>query len=146
VESLNELLGPCVYLDANVVVYAVGGFPSYAEPIKRLLQAMDEAAIVGVTSELPLAEGLAKPKQQANKDLEEAYLRFLKPSSAPRVVPVSRTILVAAAEIRATNALKLPAAIHIATASTAGCSTLLTNDRSLQSWTSPPVGLVAALV
>lgn len=48
--------------------------------------------------------------------------------------PVTREILVAAAEIRAEyhQRLKLPDAIHLASAQLHGCETVLTNDRQLK--------------
>jgi predicted nucleic acid-binding protein len=48
------------------------------------------------------------------------------------MVPVSRDILVAAARLRAETNMKLPDAIHIATAQITGCSYLLTNDSHLR--------------
>jgi len=44
------------------------------------------------------------------------------------VVPVSREVLIAAAHLRADANLKLPDAIHVATAQLTGCEQFLTND------------------
>jgi len=146
VEPLIRSLGPRIYLDANVVVYVVEGFAAYETLIRAILRALDDQEIIAVTSELTVAEVLVKPKQDKNAPLQEAYLRFLEPSGVLELVPVSQAVLVASAEIRATSPLKLPDAIHVATAQQAGCDTFLTNDRSLQSWTAPPAKLVSSLV
>ena len=57
---------------------------------------------------------------------------MLQSGDALRLVPVSRPILIDAAALRAKHsALKLPDAIHVATARASGCEVLLTNDRAL---------------
>lgn len=48
------------------------------------------------------------------------------------MLPVSREILVEAARIRAGTALKLPDAIHVATARMCGCEVFLTNDTRIK--------------
>ena len=48
------------------------------------------------------------------------------------MVPVSRTILIDAARLRANSGLRLPDAIHVATAVAAGCPIFLSNDRRLK--------------
>ena len=48
------------------------------------------------------------------------------------VVPVVRDILILAAGIRATTKLKLPDAIHAASAIATQCTTFLTNDKQFQ--------------
>ncbi len=52
-----------------------------------------------------------------------------------QVVPISNNILEAAAQLRATTKLKLPDAIHLATANLNGCDCFLTNDDSFKSVT-----------
>ena len=59
---------------------------------------------------------------------EAAYLRMLQPSVSLQMLPVNRDVLVAAARLRADTSIKLPDAIHAATAQIAGCSYFLTND------------------
>ena len=86
-----------------------------------------------MTSELTVAEVLVKPKRDGNAKLEEAYRRFLLPTKSLRNSPVSREILEAAAGIRATSALKLPDAIHWATAMIKHCDSFLTNDDGFKS-------------
>ncbi len=56
------------------------------------------------------------------------YMAAIQPQQSLQVVPVSREILVAAARRRTASRLKLPDAIHAATAVQSGCSHLVTND------------------
>lgn len=121
-------LGKKVYLDTNIIIYAVEGFADLADHIQALLTALDEAEIVAVTSELTLAEVLVKPLKDQNQNVQQAYRTFLTPTTALQTVPISRNILEEAARLRATNRLKLPDAIHLATAYLNGCDSFLTND------------------
>ena len=126
--QLTEQLGTRVYLDTNIIVYAVEGYETSASPIKSLLQGLTSGKIIAVTSELTVAEVLVKPKRDGNAKLEEAYVRFLVPTKSLRNSVVSREIIEAAAGIRATSALRLPDAIHWATAMVEHCDSFLTND------------------
>ena len=47
-------------------------------------------------------------------------------------MPVSRDVLVAAARLRAETNMKLPDAIHAATAQLTGCTQFLTNDTHIK--------------
>lgn len=88
--QLTEQLGTTVYLDTNIIIYAVEGYETYAAPIKSLLKALTDGEITAVTSELTVAEVLVKPKRDGNVKLEEAYLRFLRPTRSLRNSAISR--------------------------------------------------------
>jgi len=77
--QLTEQLGPSVYLDTNIIIYAVEGYETHAAPIKSLLHGLTEGEIIAVTSESTVAEVLVKPKRDGNAKLEEAYPSFLAP-------------------------------------------------------------------
>lgn len=72
---------------------------------------------------------LLKNKTFLSKKLNIAAITSADGSSA---VPISRSILIRAAAIRASTKLKLPDAIHAATAITTGCTTFLTNDKQFK--------------
>ena len=59
--QLTGQLGTTVYLDTNIIIYAVEGYETHAAPIKSLLQGLTEGEIIAVTSELTLAEVLVAP-------------------------------------------------------------------------------------
>lgn len=121
-------LGRKIYLDANIIIYAVEGFADLAGQVQALLAAMDKAEIVAVTSELTLAEVLVKPLKNQNQTVQQAYKAFLTPTPVLQFVPISRDILEEAARLRATTTLRLPDAIHLATANLNSCDSFLTND------------------
>ncbi|CUS34801.1 Ribonuclease VapC (fragment) [Candidatus Nitrospira nitrosa] len=96
--------------------------------LTTLFEALDHGKLTAVTSELTLAEVLVKPLLDHHTERQAAYLHALQPSTSLQIVPVSRDILIAAAHLRANAHLKLPDAIHAATAQQTSCDQFLTND------------------
>jgi len=142
----DRAVGNPVYLDTNIIIYAVEGYETHAAPIKALLKGLTDGEITAVTIELTVAEVLVKPRRDGNVKLEEAYRRFLLPAKSLRNSPVSREILEAAADIRATSSLRLPDAIHWATAMIEQCDSLLTNDPGFKSLTALRVVMLSDLL
>lgn len=118
-----------IYLDTNVWIYALEGFQSFAQPLAELFARIDDGELVAVTSELTLAEALVKPFQSNQHELELIYLDTLQTSETLTVAPVSREVLTSAARLRAQYpSLKLPDAIHAATALAQDARMFITND------------------
>ena len=109
---VDRLAGGTAYLDTNTFIYAIEGIEEFFPLVADLLPAVDRRELQAVTSELTLAETLVKPLRDGNEDLASDYVGTIQPRRALRVVPVSRDILIAAARVRATTALRLPDAIH----------------------------------
>lgn len=125
--------GKRIYIDTNIFIYALEGYPEFAASLTLLFTAIDEGVVKAVTSELSLAESLVKPLMDDNTVLENLYLEVFQTSISLNVVPISRQILIESARLRAkSKTLKLPDAIHFATARMSGCQTFLTNDKQLQ--------------
>ncbi len=125
-----DFQGVRLYVDTNILIYAVEGARPEA---LALLEAVDAGVIAVVTSELTLAEVLVAPLRNGQQDIAATYEALLGCDESGRldVVPVSRTVLMESARLRATVGGKLPDAIHVATALTEGCGFLLTEDRLL---------------
>jgi predicted nucleic acid-binding protein len=65
--------------------------------------------------------------------LSEGYEKILTSSSEFSVLPVQRDILIDAARLRSgLSSLRLPDAIHVATARASRCSVFVSNDRRLR--------------
>jgi predicted nucleic acid-binding protein len=131
-EILEELEDGKVYLDTNVFIYAVEAVTEYRAAVKALFGLIEEGVVSPVTSELTLAETLAKPLEVGRYDIAQVYEAMLTPSTWLAVVPIERPILLEAARLQAQLKLRLPDAIHIATAIATDCPTVLSNDRRLQ--------------
>lgn len=141
--KVSTELGQRVYIDTNIVIYAIEGLANYAAQIQPLLQAMKAAEVFVVTSELTLAETLVGPIKTNNLRIQQTYRSFLVTTVILEVVPVSRRILEDAAQLRATSKLKLPDAIHLATALQYQCDSFLTNDIVFKSLNLPQVKMLA---
>jgi predicted nucleic acid-binding protein len=125
---LSHVTGKSVYLDTNVFIYAVEGFPLFSDELAELFASFDQGKLDAVTSELTLAEALVKPFMDHDALRQEAYVSAIQNSSSLQVLPVTRQVLVEAARTRAESRVRLPDAIHAATARLMGCDAFLTND------------------
>lgn len=94
------LSGP-VYLDTNIYIYSLEGYPAFRLALTTLFEALDRHELSAVTSELTLAECLAKPLIDRHAEREAAYPHVLQSTASLLVVPVSRAVLIAAARLRA---------------------------------------------
>ena len=131
--SVTLASGSRLYLDANAIIYAAETperFPSLGVVLDRV----DLGDLSAITSALTLAEVLVMPLRKANALAVASYQNRLASGPTLTVADVSRDVLIRAATIRATTpAVKLPDAIHAATALVAGCDVFLTNDLRLRS-------------
>jgi predicted nucleic acid-binding protein len=124
-----------IYLDANILIAALGGdvVSDVSGPLLDLIGSIGPTATPPfATSELTLAETLVRAIRNGDELQEQGFDNALTSSGWMEVVPISRGILWAAASLRAKyRKLKLPDAIHIATALSANCPHMLTADTGL---------------
>jgi predicted nucleic acid-binding protein len=143
---LSALNGDRIYLDVNIWIYALEGYPAFVQDLTQLFQAIDRGTLTAFTSELSLAEALVKPLQTQNIPQQEIYKQAIANRQNVSVIPVQREILIEAAQLRATTKLKLPDAVHFATALQTSCQTFLTNDRGFQGIPGISVVLLSSVV
>lgn len=143
---LNTIRGERVYLDTNVFIYAIEGYPEFVDELNEFFDSIDAGNLRAFTSELTLAEVLVRPLMDGNLEIQTAYQQALQSSEGLEVVPVSREVLIEAARWRAVANLRLPDAIHGATAILTGCETFLTNDRRLAALPSIEVVLLSEVI
>ena len=117
-----------IYLDTNAVIYYAEAHPILGPPVEAILLAAANGLLSIDASELCLAEALVLPLRLGQTQLVEAYENLL--TSRPNFVvwPVSRAVLVGSAQLRASQRIKTPDAIHIATALAANCTHLVSED------------------
>lgn len=97
--------------------------------LEALFGRIDAGELTAITSELTLAELLVKPLQMGQDQSQRAYLETLQSGPTLTMAPVSRAVLLDAARLRGQQpALKLPDAIHAATALACNASVFVTND------------------
>jgi predicted nucleic acid-binding protein len=126
-----------IYFDTNVFILAVERPPAIetgvADVLINLITFADQKRDVEIhTSELTLSEILVQPYRNQDHTLITRYEGILSGALAVVPQPLNRMILRRAAALRgAVNAIKLPDAIHLATALESGCSLFLTADKDL---------------
>jgi predicted nucleic acid-binding protein len=122
-----------VYLDTNVIIAITENQSEIGEGQKRLIKSFLNKETHGMTSEITLAECLVRPVRELNQALVELYLELLTAGSDLFIAGVDTNVLIEAANVRARHKIKLPDAIHFATAQLSGCSSFITNDQRLAS-------------
>ncbi|RTZ67012.1 MAG: VapC toxin family PIN domain ribonuclease [Aquificaceae bacterium] len=126
-----EIIKSPIYFDTNVFIYSIDGYEEYYDVLANLFQIIAENDLLVITSELTLAECLVKPMKDGNEEAIKQFTAHIKTSDTLKVKPVSRKILIRSAKVRHQLSLKLPDAIHMATAIEQQCKTFITNDRKL---------------
>jgi predicted nucleic acid-binding protein len=132
---------PFLYLDAMAFIFLIEGEPAVSEPVKILFDVLRTHRGIGVTSELTLAEVLAGSGQVRNPPVKRMYLDLIVWSRFLDLVPVSREVLYDSADLRFLHKqahgkkLKLPDAIHLATAIQKRCRYFMSQDDGI----TPPI-------
>ncbi|MEP9350858.1 PIN domain-containing protein [Xanthobacter sp. KR7-225] len=110
-------MAPRAYLDANVFIAALEHVGAHSDHAWWVLSAIEDGEVEGVTSEITLAEILVKPMERRDEGVITAYQSMISSVPGFMVPSVDRAILIDAARLRTTQrALKLPDAVHVATA------------------------------
>ncbi|WP_339762750.1 type II toxin-antitoxin system VapC family toxin [uncultured Hoeflea sp.] len=134
--------GQRVYLDTNALIGILETSDELDRAQDLLVQEISSGELEAATSELALAECLIKPITDRDEALVRDYLRLLASDSTfLRVIPVTREIILEAARVRAGTRIKLPDAIHLATAKIGQCQAFVSNDKRLASATAMPFRL-----
>lgn len=130
-EWLIQLQGQVVGLDTAPLIYFIEQNEIYLAPVRAFFQAMSQGEFQVVTSTLTLTEVLVHPLRAGNLELAEQYRDIVLDQENLITVPVSVEIAQVAAQLRATQNLRTPDAIQIATALQGGAMFFLTNDARL---------------
>jgi predicted nucleic acid-binding protein len=122
-----------LYLDSNIFIYA---FESRAgrlhEAASRILRRIFDGQSRGCTSLITRAETLVRPLRLGQTTLADRYRTLFSDNRLLMLQTLKAPHMDLAAELRANYAaLKLPDALHIATAIHADCSAFVTGDRRL---------------
>lgn len=129
---LAALEGRHIYLDTNVFIYHIEGHNPYQGELRQLFEAIRSGVLTAVTSRLTLAEVLVDPIQTGDIVRQAAFELAVRNQPHLQVAPVN-PILREAAYVRSRIAsIKLPDAIHVATAQHARCTSFVTNDKRLR--------------
>lgn len=136
-----------IYLDSNIFIRALESpkEDATAQQLITLLSAGSRnGSAVLSTSQITLAETLVHPIRNGDELLRLQYEQLLSVTSPwLQVAPISRQTLVLSAQLRAQRRLKLPDAIHLASAIMTKCSHFLSRDGDFKmddpSWSGPQI-------
>jgi predicted nucleic acid-binding protein len=133
----NEATPPIIYIDANPFIYFIDGQEDVADRVRPFFALLSERPGIAITSELTLAEVLARAGPDARRD----YFNLIVWSNLFQLHPVTRDILIDTADYRRVNrksrpdgtkvTVKLPDAIHVVTAARSRCRMILSSDEGL---------------
>jgi predicted nucleic acid-binding protein len=126
-----------IYLDSVVFIDALEGESEVSDAAQILLRWLRDRSRHAFTSELALAECLAPRRRTGEGAIgagnNEALSALLASTDLVELVPITRPILLATCEVRRGRSMKLPDAIHFATAAAAGCDLFVTRDLDFRS-------------
>ena len=118
--------------DRAPIIYFVEANPTYDSLVSNIFSRVADGEIEGWTSVISLSEVLVQPIVAGRTDLQRSYRTLLLNSSHFRTLPIGVEIAEAAARLRAVYGLRLPDAIQVAFAITAGCQALVCNDHAMR--------------
>lgn len=121
-----------VAFDSAPLIYFIEKNLTYLPLMKAIFRQLDKGDFLGHTSALTLTELLSMPKKHRLRQVENEYYDLLLFSRNFRTHAITIDTALQAADLRARYNLRTPDAIHVASALTAGCDALLTNDRQLK--------------
>jgi len=123
---------PLYGVDSMVFVYHFEGNEELGPAAGRLLQAAEEGRCRLVCSVISLLEVLVVPKRRGREDLCQLYREMFESFPHLSVVPVDTGIAEIASDLRATQNLRTPDSIHLATALQAGAAAFVSQDDRLR--------------
>lgn len=119
-----------IALDTSAWIYHFEGSASYGRAADEVLEAVSQGHVAAVASELVLLELLVAPLKKGAQDVADEIELTLLHFPHLQLAPVTRSVLLRAAEIRARYGLRTPDAIMVATAVESEATLALTNDEA----------------
>lgn len=113
--NIARLLDKKCYFDTNPLIYALSGNDIYLPIMTQIFQGLHYQKCVGFSSELGLAELLVKPIKE-NDQIQIDTINALFDNRFLGLLSHNRQCFELSSAIRAKYGLKMPDAIHIATA------------------------------
>ena len=129
-QDYQTLQGKRVYFDANPLIYGLSGDENYLEVITQIFSGLNQQHYQGYSSELGLAELLVKPLQENNL-AEIQTIKELFDKGFLGLLSHNRVCFELASQIRARYRLKMPDAIHVATAIFHNMDVFITADNNI---------------
>jgi len=117
-----------IALETSIWIYYFEGSADFGRAAAAVLEAVSAGQVAAVASELVLLELLVAPLRKGAQDVADEIEMTLLHFPHLELAPVTRAVLVHAAEFRARYRLRTPDAIMVATAVESGATLAVTND------------------
>lgn len=117
-----------LYIETAPLIYYVETHPAYLARMDAIIEMVENRPIRTFSSVITLAEVLIQPLRMGDKSLEQEYREILVNSGGYRLIPITVRVAESAADLRARYNLRIPDALHVASALRTGCDAFLTND------------------
>ena len=124
-----------IALDTCLWIYHFERHPEFSRPAAQILTAVAKGQCQAIASELVLIELITGPLRLGRQDIADEYEILLTHYPHLSLAPITRHILLEAAQIRALHGFRTPDAIMLATAKEYSATLVVTND---QSWSRYP--------
>ena len=139
ISFLKRLKGQKIAIDTMIFIYAFEEHPAHASFLRSFFYALEKGEMESVTSSVTITESLAQPYRLKDFTLAAQYMALFRNFPHLSVVPVTDDIAERAAFLRASQNLKTPDALQLATALLSESNFFLTNDQSLSSIQDIPI-------
>lgn len=131
-----------VGLDTMVFIYHLEDHPRYAPLTTALFSRVESGALRAVTAVVTLIELLVKPLRDGRPQVAAEYEALLCSFPNLQILPVDSGLARVTADLRAQRGLKVPDALQLAAARSAGAEAWVTNDRGFLGASALPVLLL----
>lgn len=118
-----------IALDSSIFIYHLEDHPRYAPLTEIIFNALEKGTTKGITSYLTLIEIMTKPKAEGFPQVARDYEYYLTTFPNLTFYEMGLDIARKASDLRATERIKGPDAIQLATAVLYEATAFLTNDK-----------------
>jgi predicted nucleic acid-binding protein len=139
ISFLKRLKGQKIGIDTMIFIYAFEEHPAHASFLRSFFSALEKGEMESVTSSVTITECLTQPYRVKDFALAAQYMALFRNFPHLSVVPVTDDIAERAAFLRASQNLKTPDALQLATALLSDSNFFLTNNQSLSSIQDIPI-------
>jgi len=133
-----------VFWDTNLFIYLLEGSAEFGESVRRLGKRMEDRQDCLMTSALTVGEILVRPMRENDSETAERY-RAMFQSPEVEITTFDPRAALHYARVRQDTTIKVPDAIQLACAASAGVDLFITNDDRLSRKNIPGINFITSL-
>jgi predicted nucleic acid-binding protein len=133
-----------VFWDTNLFIYLLEGNAEFGDSVRRLGQRMEARRDCLVASALTIGEILVRPLRENDTETAERYLTMFQRPEV-QITTFDPRAAQHYARVRRDSTIKVPDAIQLACAASAGVDLFITNDDRLSRKNIPGINFITSL-